>query len=304
MERLKLFFEVIFVLIVIILLGVYWFIPLGEIDFGTKSSNSNFSVGNSSFHGMQFYENMRFPNHQISYRIHDCPLQKRNDMERGFEMLANLTSLNFYAVASGEEISVVCDEKIKMEGDLFIAGEAGPTNITVAGNFNVILNGGILLLKDSSCPNPNIAIHELLHVLGFEHSSNENNIMYPVSDCKQTIGQDIIDLIDKLYSFPSKPDLSFENVSAVMRGKYLDTNITIRNNGLADADNSKIKVYADNELIKEFDVGAMKIGFGTTIKLSNLWISQMSVDELKFFIEYDSEELDKENNKIVLKVSE
>lgn len=300
--RWKLFFGAIFVLIVIILLGVYWFIPFGEINFGTKSSNSNFSVGNSSFQGMQFYENMRFPNSKISYRIHDCSLQKKNDMERGFEMLANLTSLNFYAAVSGEEISIVCDEKIRMEGDLFIAGEAGPTNITVAGNFNVILNGGILLLKDSSCPNPNIAIHELLHVLGFEHSSNENNIMYPVSDCKQTIGQDIIDLIDKIYSFPGKPDLSFENVSAVMRGKYLDTNITIRNNGLSDAGNSKIIIYADDELIKEFGVDAIKIGFGETMKLSNVWISQMSVDELKFFIEYNSEELDKNNNELILNV--
>ena len=302
--RWKLFFGVVFVLIVVSLLGVYWFIPLGEINFGTKSGNSNFSVGNSSFQGMQFYENMRFPNSKISYRIHDCSLQKRNDMERGFDMLANLTNLNFYAVESGEEISVVCDEKIKMEGSLFIAGEGGPTNITVAGNFNVILNGGILLLKDSSCSNPNIAIHELLHVLGFEHSSNENNIMYPVSDCKQIIGQDIIDLINKLYSVQNYPDLSFENVSAVMRGKYLDVNMTVRNNGLSDAEISKIKIYADGKLIKELDVDAIMIGFGTTIKLSNLWISQISVDELKFFIEYNYEELDKKNNEIILNVSE
>lgn len=298
----KFFFSVAFVLIVILLLGIYWFVPIGEINFGTKSGNSNFSVGNSSFKGMQFYENMRFPDSKISYRIHDCSLQKRNDMERAFDTLVNLTILNFYAVESSEEISIVCDEKIKMEGKLFIAGEGGPMNITVAGNFNVILNGGILLLKDSSCPNPNIAIHELLHVLGFEHSSNSNNIMYHVSDCKQTIGQDIIDLINKIYFIPNEPDLTLENVSAIMRGKYLDVNITVKNNGLSDAGSSEIIIYADDKMIKEIEVDAIKIGFGTTIKLSNVWISQMSVDELRFSIDYYFEELDKKNNELILSI--
>ena len=46
----------------------------------------------------------------------------------------------------------------------------------------------------------------------------------------------------------------------------------------------------------------MKIGFGTTIKLSNVWISQISVDELKFSIDYDFEELDKKNNELILNV--
>ena len=54
----------------------------------------------------------------------------------------------------------------------FIAGEGGPTNITVSGKYNVITHGSILLIRESRCSIPTIAIHELLHVLGFKHSNN------------------------------------------------------------------------------------------------------------------------------------
>jgi len=299
----KLFFGVIFFLVVFILLVVYWFVPYGEVNFRTGSGNPNFSAGNFSSEA-QFYKNMRFPDSKISYKIYDCPIQKRNDMERAFEIISNLTVLDFYPVNSIEEISVFCDNKIKIEEGLFIAGEGGPTNITRAGEFNVIFSGSILLLKDSSCSDPNIAIHELLHVLGFEHSSNSNNIMYPVSNCRQTIGDDTISLINELYSIEKNPDLVLENVSAILKGKYLDTNITLRNNGFEKAEKSKVLIYVDGKLEKEIEVKEIEVGFGTTITLTNLWISQFSAEEFKFFIDYENKELDKKNNELILKIKE
>ena len=67
--------------------------------------------------------------------------------------------------------------------------------------------------------------------------------MYNVSRCKQTIGSDIVNLLDDLYSTPTYPDLAFENVSAFMKGRYLNTEMVIRNNGLKNSDSVKIFIY-------------------------------------------------------------
>ncbi len=286
----------------VLLLFFYWVFPLETIDFGAFSPrNSNFSLNNLENTSMQFYENMRYPSQDISYRIEGCNLEKSDEMKNSFEIIENLTSLNFYPATSNEEISVTCDSKTKFEGDLFIAGEGGPINITRAGYFNVIQNGAITLLRESKCQNPNIGIHELLHALGFDHSENPSNIMYPVSDCSQTIGQDTINMINWLYSFRSLPDIAFENVSATMSGRYLDLNFAIRNQGLKDSPGGTVEIYADGEIVKEIEFESLGIGHGRMILINNIFILQKSIDELRFSIKTDFEELDKENNKAILK---
>jgi hypothetical protein len=297
----KIIFGGIFIILVVSLLVFYWLIPRGAIDFGTKTGNYNFSISHG-YEEMQFYKNMRFPASKISYRILDCPLQKEDEMEHAFDILSNETILDFYAVNSNEEISVTCDSQNRIEGGLFIAGEGGPTNITKAGEFNVILSGKILLIRESKCERPNIAIHELLHVLGFEHSSNPKNIMYPISKCDQIIGEDIVGLINELYSYPSYPDLIFENVSAKMEGRFLDVNVSVRNNGLNDADTATMIIYADGKEIKKIDFEPLQIGYGRMMVLENVWISRLVVNELEFYIDYDGNELDKENNRIKLEI--
>ncbi len=293
-------FSLIFMLLVVGLLIVYWFIPFGEREFFTGSGNSNFSENKSS--GMQFYENMRFPSPEISYRIENCPLQKEDDMERGFDIIKNLTVLDFYPVNSDEEIFVTCTSKNRVEEGLFIAGEGGPVDITQTENFNVIFYGEILLIKDSECSKPNVATHELLHVLGFNHSENSKNIMYPISKCSQTIGDDIPQLLNELYSVESYPDLALDNISAVMHGKYLNANFTVRNDGLKDSEKATIKVYADDKQVKEFDLEIIKIGYGRVFTLSNLIIPQLNVEKLEFSVETDFNELSKVNNKVFLEI--
>ena len=296
---LKIFLSFLFFIFCIGSLIIYWFVPLGTVEFGTKSSNFNFNVNQSG--DMQFYQNMRYSDSKISYNIYDCPLQKKNDMEKAFEIISNRSVLRFSSVDDGE-ISITCDSKNRIEEELFIAGEGGLSKIIKGNKFNVILKGEILLIKDSSCENPNIALHELLHALGFNHSENSNNIMYPISKCKQTIGDDIFVLINELYLTPSQPDLTFENVSAVMRGKYLDVNMSISNDGLKDSMESKIFIYADDKLVKEIELEELKIGYGRIISLSNLFVKQINVNSLDFFIDYNFSELEKNNNRINLKL--
>jgi hypothetical protein len=243
---------------------------------------------------------MRFPDSQISYKISDCPIQKKDEMKRALDIVSKKTLLTFYPVSLNEEITVTCDDNVKNEGGLFIAGEGGPTNITVADGYNIITHGKVLLIKPALCPNPNVALHELLHALGFDHSENENNVMYPISNCDQTIGEDVIELIDRLYSVPSLPDLAIENTSAIMHGNYLDLNISLRNNGFVDAPKSKIFIYADDKNIKTVDMEEIELGRGRGIAFTNLWLKTRNVRQIKIMIETDFEELDQTNNIVVL----
>lgn len=294
----------IFILAVGGLLYFYWFMPFSDIEYITKPEyrgNSNFSLSGTNV--LQFYENLRYPSERISYRIDDvCSLQKKADMEWAFETIENLTILDFYPVITDEEIFVTCEDKIKTDERFFVAGEGGPTNITITENFNVILHGGILLLRESECEKPNVAIHELLHALGYDHSQNPNNIMYNISKCHQTIGDDITKSIDEIYSVESKYDLSFENVSASMDGRYLNVNATIRNNGLKISDYATMKIYADEKFQKEIELEPMQIGFGTTLSFKNIFVSSLNVKEVKILIETNTEELSKTNNEIILEI--
>ncbi|MGY4884742.1 MAG: CARDB domain-containing protein [Nanobdellota archaeon] len=299
----KFFNGVLIVVIILILLSVYWFIPLDTTEFNlSSSSNSNFSLNAYSTNTIQFYPNMRFKDATLSYRIQGCPLQRKNDMEWAFEIIEEKTILDFYPVTSNEEITITCEETEKTEGKYFIAGEGGPTNITVAGEFNVIEKGKILLMKDSDCEKPNIAIHELLHVLGFDHSPNPKNIMYEVSRCDQDIGDDIINFINKIYTIPNNPDLLFENASAIMHGKYLDVEFSVRNNGLSNAGESTVRIIADGKQIDEIELPPVEIGYGRRISVTNVWVNQIGVEEIEFIIYNNFEELDKSNNKVSFEI--
>ncbi len=284
------------------LLAVYWFVPLSTTEFRINAKPSNPNLDEVDLQKLQFYSNMRFPDEEISYRITRCPLQKMDNMVNAFNILSDKTLLSFYWDDINPEIEVFCDSTAKIEGNLFIAGEGGPTNITTAGEFNVITKGKITLLRESKCPNPNIGLHELLHVLGFDHTNDPTDIMYPVSDCDQELKNYTLDLINTLYSIPSKPDLAIENVSAIMHGKYLDLNLSVRNVGLKPSPESKVVIYADDTKVKEFRVEALDIGHGRIISFTNLWVARINTGSIRLEVVSNSEELKKENNELILEI--
>jgi len=275
--------------------------PGGDFEFKSiKNTNTNFNSENSTSL-MQFYPDMRFPSNKISYKISPkCSLMKKNSMVHAFEIVENLTNLSFYPTNIDEEISVYCSEKIKFENKMFIAGEGGPTNITDGGKYRVILHGSILLIKDSGCSRPVVQIHELFHVLGFNHSQNKNNIMYPVSKCSQSIGEDLISKIDKLYISPTYPDLLFEEANANIKGRSLNLNLSIRNDGLKESNLAKIQIYNKEKLVKEIELNPLKIGFGVKIELRNIWLTNVKTEEIKVIISTDYNELSIDNNEIIL----
>lgn len=294
-----------FIVVVVVMLVIYFFIPLNMTEFDpiNLSGNSNFSLSNLDYINMQFYENMRYQDKEISYHIYnECSLKKKNGMETAFDTISNLTVIEFYPVLYGEEISVRCSDDYVVEGNMFIGGEGGVTNVTIVDGFHVIFNGEILLIRDSECQTPNIAIHELLHSLGFNHSENSHNIMYETTSCKQIIGDEIPQFLNKIYSVPSEPDLIVDEASAVLRGRYLDTNISIRNNGFEDALASTLIISANGKKIKSIDIVPIEVGYGRKISLTNVWINQANVEEIEFYISSDYSEIDKNNNVYVLYV--
>lgn len=294
--------------IVILLIGLFtfYFLPIGEIvEFSVAGSggSSNFTLeGSNATEGMQFYDNMRYYDSSISYNIADCPVNKLDEMKRAFDVVEAATVLDFYETDFDQQISVTCDSSVKTSGRAFVAGEGGVTNVTQSGDFNVIAQGQVLLLRESKCADPIVGTHELFHALGFDHSENDNNIMYPTVDCDQEISQDMIDHLAWLYSFTALPDLMFEEASASMQGKYLSLSVTVKNHGLVDSYPAKMVVYADGKSVKDFDLDEIPVGGGKMITLSNILVKQLSVDEIEIVLESEYEEMEKDNNAVVLKI--
>ena len=287
-------------ILIFILSAFFYFMPTNNLNFTITPQNYNFSIGGDS--DMQYYPNMRYSDSSISYRISNCSLAKQNEMQSAFSVMENKTNLIFYPRDNNEQITITCEDKNRIENDMFVAGEGGPTNIIVSGNFYVITKGEILLIRNSDCPQPNVAIHELLHSLGFKHSTNPNNVMYNVTNCDQVIGDDTLTLINQLYSFKSYPDLTFENVSGFMNGRFLNVNMTIINEGLNDAPESTLIIYADNSIVKEINLDALKIGEGMVISLGNIFVPQINFNEINLEINSTFNEITKENNKLNLKI--
>ena len=289
-----------FAVFAIALIMFYLIFASGEIRF-SQNTNPNFNIGNLSSN-MQFYENMRYPSSNISYEIdNNCSLQRKNAMDNAISYVENLTILKFYKTDYNPEITISCNYKTIPAGNgAFVAGEGGTTKVIEEKNFDVILDGEVLLLRDSNCPNPNIEIHELMHALGFAHSKNPQNIMYPISDCSQTLGSDIPSKIAELYSFPSYPDLAISNVSASMEGIYLNMNLSVENEGLANSTGGNIVIFADGEKVKSIGIDELGIGEGMNIKLTNIIIPKIKTNELKVSIETNESELSLGNNNVTL----
>lgn len=312
-SKIKTILTVLLMLVAIGLLIIYWFFPYSNfenarvqntIQTTNFSKDSNFTINNSN-NLLQFYPNLRYEDKKISYRINSsCNLEKKNEMLRAMKIIENRTIVDFYSLNNlqrgQEEIYISCQDKNIEKGELFIAGEGGPVKIVRSGKYNVINKGSVLLIRESNCAGPKIALHELLHALGFAHSENPKNIMYKVSKCYQEMGDEIPRKINELYATPSLPDLAFEKVSYYIHGRYLDFNVSVRNIGLTSPEkNSNIALYVDDKKIKEMNLDSLEPGQGTKYMSKNTLMKQLKINKIEFEIETEKE-LNKSNNELVL----
>ncbi|MBS3090934.1 matrixin family metalloprotease [Candidatus Pacearchaeota archaeon] len=295
--------DVILLIVLVAGLGVglyffFYYLPIGTpIEYKEFRANIN-NYANISLTSQQFYPNMRYRNKQISYSIERrCDQEREADMEKAFSVLSAETSLEFYPSNTNPEIIILCSEiaPTPEEKDHFVAGEGGPSEIINTSILSVIMLGKISLYRADDCNEPKVALHELLHALGFDHNNNPGSIMYPVTNCKQEIDQSIIDDLNRLYGILSLPDLVIDKIDANKTSKYINFEISIANLGLKDSSGSKLELYSGDEIVKEFDLGGIELGRKKILTVSNLFLGGNS-NNLKFVVVTSESEISKENN--------
>lgn len=254
----------------------------------------------------QFYKNMRFRDSTITYQIESSCGSRASEATQAFSEIQDKTILKFVETNNNPEISILCSEvpsedQFEEEG-YFIAGEGGPTEVINTSLYAVIFKGKASLLREEKCDTPKIATHEILHILGFDHNSNPNSILYPTLDCQQEIDQNIINDINNLYSQKSLSDLKIISVDAQKTGKYLSFEVEVINQGLKDVPNAELSLYDDSGRVEfeegdSLSLGSIKIGTKKILTVTNVQISR-STNSIRFIVDDQNtvEEIFETNN--------
>jgi hypothetical protein len=256
-----------------------------------------------------FSENLRFDHNLISYFIEpDCPAERQRRMVGAFTIFQEeMKVVSFYERPKDvADILIGCSQNYLKSGeDVFIAGEGGPSKYLNTSDFDIILEGKVLLYRDSECEYPVVEIHELLHVFGFNHINNPKSLMHNISACDQRITPDMTELIQSLYAVEPLPDFYFSNVSATKKGRYLDFELTVKNGGIVDSGGTMLDVVTDGAVVDSFEIKAISIGSGRILKVTNAKLPSRSVEEIKFVVDPDDtiDEIKEDNNEVQLVVS-
>jgi hypothetical protein len=219
-----------------------------------------------------------------------------------FKIFHNETKIiTFHEISNDSaDILVGCSKDfVEVQERHFAAGEGGPSIIINTSGFKTIEQGKISLYKDQRCESPVVEIHELGHVFGFDHSENPKSIMYNISNCGQKITPDMIEIVNKLYSIEPLPDARISELVAYKKGRYLDFNITILNDGLLPIENISLSIFSgeDEDEIEKIDLGRIGIGFGRTLRATNIKLSSRNDKEIKFVVDHENKVKEfRENN--------
>ncbi len=272
--------------------------PPQEFETFTSITTENISTKSS-----QFYPNMRYPDRIISYSFSEsCDQKKRTDGRAAFALLQQKTILMFNESLEAQ-IEISCENIAPQptQENHFVAGEGGPTEIINATRYAVITSGKIALYRPESCKTPQVATHEILHALGFDHNAHKTSIIYPVTNCRQTIDAYIIEEINNLYRDSALSDLVIERVKANKTGRYLNIEVIIANDGLKEAKNAFLDLSANEERVKTFDIGNYSIGTKRIITVTNIYIPR-ETNRVSFVVYHQERELSKENNGAVVNI--
>jgi subtilase family serine protease len=128
--------------------------------------------------------------------------------------------------------------------------------------------------------------------------------MYNLSRCDQEITEDMVDLINELYLIKPLPDARISELTAIKKGRYIDFNITVLNEGLTEIENISLTLVSNKKVMDTIPLGGIGIGFGRILRVTNLKLSSTSIDTIDFVVDYESvvEELDENNNLVKMSV--
>jgi hypothetical protein len=295
--------KIILVIFIIVALGTSSYLVY-TIYQDNYSPVNNFNVNYtqlesepSYLQGLQAFPNMRFDHTNLSYfSDSSCSGERITRLEEAFSILEQRTGiLNFYRGDENSDIITACsDEELEQEDNMFIAGMGGAEGeMPFTGIYYIIPKGNVTLYRDIECDKPIVELHELLHVFGFNHSTNENSVMYPIASCSQVLTNDIVDELKRLYSIKALPDLYFSSVNAAKQGRYLNLNFTIRNQGLKESGDFAVIIYSREGEERRFSFVSMVPGAGAGRTIQNLRVSSSDFFTLSI---NNSIELNEENN--------
>lgn len=296
------FFACLLILLVLIGLMTIELLPKDVVNLKPEHSfYDNFSSYNEE---MQFYPNMRFAKAPITYSQYDCKERENQQFQNAFSIIELQSGLGFKQEDNGE-IKIFCGQEApKVESNTFVAGEGGPKLIVNTGLYYVILDAEVYIFKSLDCNQPIVELHELLHALGFEHSTDERSLMYNYSSCDQVLTPDISKKLKELYAQEALPDLYFGKVEAQTEGRYLNFKVEIKNRGLSKAQTFKLSVYSSGSKIKDFDIGEIDLGEGRILEVENLKAAGLldSIKAVRFRIDEANtvREISETNNEATL----
>lgn len=258
------------------------------------------------------FANIRWAKMPLSVYIvaENCTSQQAQEVTDAegiwYQKTNGLISFTGASSSSNADVVVDCltDASSIREGRTIVrkVGEGGPSSVYDTGMFNLTTKGKIYLFSSAAgCTQPIIAIHEMGHVLGLDHSENPSSVMYPYEDCDQKITPDIISTLQALYSYPAKSDLYFSQASASQKDFYLSINMTIKNEGLVPSAPAFVSVQVNGKEVKSIPLDSIKPAQGYEYSLTNLFVSNQ-VSELKLAIDTQNatDELLKTNNIVTL----
>ncbi|MEM4625364.1 MAG: matrixin family metalloprotease [Candidatus Pacearchaeota archaeon] len=283
-----------------------------EANYLPENNLENFTLSSYYPNGILFHDNLRFEKSEITFFISEsCNENRKKNVRKAFENLNRITILSFYEVLEEENanIEVICSDKEEDDGFFyFTAGEGGPLEIINATKFMIIKKGRVQLYRDESCKEPIIALHEIMHVLGFQHSTNKKDIMYNVSNCDQRVLPEQIEMINELYSIPSHPDLLFGRVESIKKGVYIKFDLEIFNYGLNKSDKFNLTIYAGSDLkdlkkVDYYEFNEIEAGAGRKISVENQKIPR-NTRIISFLIDEEDQikEIEEKNNKVTLSI--
>ena len=289
---------------------VYQNLPGESIELSLKENQTSKGGITSLNYGTTpvFAENLRFNHNNISYFIDSSCLSDREKlMKEAFNIFQEeMGFITFYELGNDQaDILVSCSDKyINLGEDLFAAGEGGPSRIINTSQFKTIEKGKISLYKNHECEYPVVELHELGHVFGFDHISNKKSIMYNTSNCDQRITTDMIGIIKSLYSIEPLAEARISELSAVKKGRYLDFNITVLNEGLLEIENISLTILSEEKEIDKIYLGKMGIGYGRTLKVTNMQLPLRDTEKIDFILDLENQvrEFDETNNIALMSV--
>jgi len=89
-------------------------------------------------------------------------------------------------------------------------------------------------------------------------------------------------------------DETIKDVKDVTKGKYFDFNITVLNEGLIGIDGINLTIFVDGEEVQVMELGEIGIGYGRTLKATNVKLPSGGVEKIDFVV--DNEDAVREFN--------